>query len=36
MLAPNLTHGQVQAAENAESQDAVDREFSTVKIPFLR
>jgi LysR family transcriptional regulator, cys regulon transcriptional activator len=36
MLAPHLTHRQVQAAENAESQDAVDREFATVKIPFLR
>jgi LysR family cys regulon transcriptional activator len=36
MLAPHLTHRQVQAAENADSQDAVDREFATVKIPFLR
>ena len=36
MLAPHLTHRQVQAAENAETQEEVDREFATVKIPFLR
>jgi LysR family cys regulon transcriptional activator len=36
MFAPHLTARQVQAAENAESQEAVDREFSGVKIPYFR
>ena len=36
MLAPHLTQRQVQAAENAETQEEVDRDFATVKIPFLR
>jgi LysR family transcriptional regulator, cys regulon transcriptional activator len=36
MFAPHLTQRQVQAAENAESQENVDREFAAVKIPFLR
>ena len=36
MFAPHLTQRQVQAAENSESQEEVDREFATVKIPFLR
>ncbi|HYJ40128.1 MAG TPA: hypothetical protein VEW08_05015 [Steroidobacteraceae bacterium] len=36
MLAPHLTQRQVQAAENANTQEGVDREFATVKIPFLR
>ncbi len=36
MLAPHLTQRQVQSAEKAEDQDAVDREFAGVKIPFLR
>jgi LysR family cys regulon transcriptional activator len=36
MLAPHLTQRQVQAAENADTQEDVDREFATVKIPFLR
>jgi LysR family cys regulon transcriptional activator len=36
MLAPHLNQRQVQAAEAADSQDAVDRSFAAVKIPFLR
>jgi hypothetical protein len=36
MLAPHLTQRQVQAAENASTQEEVDREFAAVKIPFLR
>jgi LysR family cys regulon transcriptional activator len=36
MLAPHLDHRQVLAAEKAENQDQVDREFAGVRIPFLR
>ncbi|MEO8020065.1 MAG: hypothetical protein ABI769_19835 [Pseudomonadota bacterium] len=36
MLAPHLTQRQAQAAENADSQEAVDQQFATIKIPFLR
>ncbi len=36
MFAPHLTARQVQAAESAESQEAVDREFAGVKIPYYR
>ena len=36
MLAPHLTQRQVHAAESTANQDDVDREFSGVKIPFLR
>jgi LysR family cys regulon transcriptional activator len=36
MLAPHLTQRQVQAAENASTQEEVDREFAAMKIPFLR
>jgi LysR family cys regulon transcriptional activator len=36
MLAPHLAPRIVQAAENADNQDEVDREFAAVKIPFLR
>ena len=36
MFAPHLTQRQVQAAENAQNQEQVDREFAAVKIPFLR
>jgi hypothetical protein len=36
MLAPHLSQRMVQLAENAETQDGVEREFAAVKIPFLR
>lgn len=36
MLAPRLTQRQVLGAENAWNQEAVDREFAGIKIPFLR
>jgi LysR family transcriptional regulator, cys regulon transcriptional activator len=36
VLAPHLTPPRVKSAENAATQDEVDREFTAVKIPFLR
>ena len=36
MLAPHLTPRQVQAAETAETQEAIDQVFAATKIPFLR
>jgi LysR family cys regulon transcriptional activator len=36
MFAGHLTPRQVQAAENCDTQEDVDREFAGVKIPFLR
>jgi LysR family cys regulon transcriptional activator len=36
MLAPHLTHRLVNAAELTNNQDEIDREFASVKIPFLR
>lgn len=36
MLAPHLTPRLVQAAERAGSQEAVDREFAAIRVPFLR
>jgi hypothetical protein len=36
MLAPHLDPRRVQSAEQSDSQEAVDRQFAGVKIPFLR
>ena len=36
MLAPHLTQRLVQDAEQSETQEDVDREFASIKIPFLR
>jgi LysR family cys regulon transcriptional activator len=36
LLAPHLTTRQVQSAESAETQDEVDSQFQSIKIPFLR
>ena len=36
MLAPHLSPRLVQSAEKSESQEEVEKDFATIKIPFLR